>query len=339
MLKKMIIFKLFTILALFIFVSSASGKWEVIRKDDFVRDDGIEGDLQDVCFVDEKTGWAVGANGLILKTIDGGKSWAKQEPEKPEQEPERRGPSRRRRAVTFWSVNFRDKNEGFITGSSGAVLYTKDGGETWKRSEVDSRRRLLSLCMSDKKNGFVVGENNTRLKTTDGGMTWEAINPGDRVRVGESRNNLEAVFFATQKLGWIVGSYGTMLRTKDHGKTWTEQEVDVTNNLFSIYFIDDKDGWIAGQEGVILHTADAGQNWEVQETKDIYDNLLKITFVNKKVGWAVGVYGTVVHTTDGGKTWKKIEACNANLNSCSAVKPNHCWAVGDWGIIIKYIPD
>jgi photosystem II stability/assembly factor-like uncharacterized protein len=36
---------------------------------------GITNDLQDICFIDEKTGFIVGDKGLILSSDDGGKTW------------------------------------------------------------------------------------------------------------------------------------------------------------------------------------------------------------------------------------------------------------------------
>lgn len=36
---------------------------------------GITNDLQDICFIDEKTGFIVGDRGLILSSDDGGKTW------------------------------------------------------------------------------------------------------------------------------------------------------------------------------------------------------------------------------------------------------------------------
>ena len=55
----------------------ADGKWEIVRDDDFIRNDGVEGELRDIFFVDEKTGWAVGGSS-ILHTSDGGATWEMQ---------------------------------------------------------------------------------------------------------------------------------------------------------------------------------------------------------------------------------------------------------------------
>jgi photosystem II stability/assembly factor-like uncharacterized protein len=318
------------------------GQWTILRDDDFGRNDGIEGDLQGVHFKDAQTGWAVGFGGLILHTTDGGKTWVKKEIEMPrpaesgnERSPRNRGP------VDYWNLYFRDANVGFITGTRGAIFMTKDGGQTWVRkqwvAESTGRRsrrsRLTATWMVNDQIGFMVGENNTLLKTTDGGETWRGA--AERVRVGETRNNLEAICFASPTHGWIIGSFGTLLHTTDSGETWEAKSVaGVDNNLMSIHFFDEKTGWISGQEGLILHTTDGGTTW-AQQTTDVYDDLHDIIFVDKLTGWAVGTFGAVLHTTDGGQTWTATKAGrSSDLKAVHAVDKDHCWAVGFSGIIV-----
>ena len=50
-----------------------------LRQDDFVRNDGVEGILQDVHFTSAQNGWAVGHGSLVLRTVDGGNTWMKLE--------------------------------------------------------------------------------------------------------------------------------------------------------------------------------------------------------------------------------------------------------------------
>ena len=64
---------------LFSFALVSDAEWTVLREDDILRGDGIEGMLQDVYFMDDQNGLVVGDGGLMLKTSDGGKTWAKVE--------------------------------------------------------------------------------------------------------------------------------------------------------------------------------------------------------------------------------------------------------------------
>ena len=326
--------------ALFFLSAWGQGKWIILRDDDFGREDGIEGDLNGVRFTDAQNGWAVGFGGLILHTTDGGKTWIKKEIQMPppaqsgnERRPRNRGP------VDYWNLYFRDANVGFITGARGTIFMTKNGGQTWERkqwvAEGGGRRgrsRLTATWMVNDEVGFMVGENNTLLKTTDGGETWKG--GSERVRVGETRNNLEAICFASPTHGWIIGSFGTILHTTDGGETWEPKGAGVDNNLMSIHFVDEKTGWISGQEGLILHTSDGGATW-TQQTTDAYDDLHDLIFVDKLTGWAVGSFGAVLHTTDGGQTWTATKTARSlDLKSVHAVDKDHCWAVGFSGIIV-----
>jgi photosystem II stability/assembly factor-like uncharacterized protein len=64
--------------------------------------------------VDAKVGTAVGASGTILRTTDGGETWARQSS----------GTS-----VSLMAVSFADENNGTAVGAEGTILRTSTGGE------------------------------------------------------------------------------------------------------------------------------------------------------------------------------------------------------------------
>ena len=384
----------------------ADGQWQIARDDDFVRNDGVEGELRDIFFVDEKNGWAVGGS-LILHTKDGGATWETQ-PISTERPPE------------LWSVHFHNAKSGVVTGSAPSggfgggtsILTTEDGGKTWvQRKEIyailfsiglefqsdldnqnisegllqefkdqdmslsdratvsvddtgkwlitDNRRRYsirkgedqLNICvdvssrltdiqMVDEKIAYAAGESNTVLKTTDGGKTWIAVMTGQRARAGETRKNLDGLYFATPEIGWVVGSFGFVSYTADGGKNWEQQKTDVPNDLKAIYFLNEKEGWVVGMEGTILHTADGGKTWEKQKS-NTYDSLHSVMFVDENTGWACGDFAALVQTADGGKTWnpENMEIRKAGTLSAISAFKQHRWAIGEWGLIIRYAPN
>lgn len=69
--------------------------------------------LTDVHFTDSQTGTAVGWNGIILRTTDGGKNWVTQNSNS---------------TSYLTSVYFVNSNTGYAVGNSGTILATMDGG-------------------------------------------------------------------------------------------------------------------------------------------------------------------------------------------------------------------
>ena len=224
---------------LFSFVTVAEADWSVLREDDILRGDGIDGMLQDVYFTDNQNGLVVGDSGLMLTTSDGGTTWEKMEVDmRPPGAGQRPGGPPggfgRGGPAPLYNIYFVDENVGFIIGGRATILKTEDGGKTWSRKMAMSdtpgrggnprplRANLMGIQMISETTGFIAGSENTLLKTTDGGESW--VGSSERARVGETRNNLEGLWFVSETTGWIIGSFGTLLQTTDGGTNWTKQD-------------------------------------------------------------------------------------------------------------------
>src|SRR6266404_7777841 len=72
--------------------------------------------LYGVSFTDANNGTAVGEDGTILRTTNGGLRWVHQ----------RSGTTK-----FLWGVSFSDTNNGIAVGEGGIILRTTDGGTTW----------------------------------------------------------------------------------------------------------------------------------------------------------------------------------------------------------------
>jgi len=280
--------------------------------------------LQDVYFLDERTGWIVGSGGTYLATTDGGVTWKKE---------------KNFTGDTIRQVYFTDEQTGWLlcerdlytlgTNSPSYLLKTINGGVYWERIEfADSQRKrvtrffftkngaglaigeggALFAVTNDKKiwkrmpspvrylmsdgiftddsNGTIVGAGGSILFTDDAGLSWTKASV-----IGGAETKLNAVFFVNQKTGWTVGSGGKVFQTVN-GKTWREQKTNVAVDLTDVFFSNTAEGWAVGNEGTILHTTTAGNIWTAinSETKH---KLERIFFTGKK-GWAVGFGGTIL---------------------------------------------
>ena len=87
--------------------------------------------LSAIAFVDTKTGWAVGALGTILHTVDGGVTWTIQNSGT---------------KVNLARVIFNNKSTGWSFGGS-TLLHTTDGGKNWQSiSPLEPNANYTALC-------------------------------------------------------------------------------------------------------------------------------------------------------------------------------------------------
>jgi len=208
---------------------------------------GLTGDsvLNDLYFTDNSTGWAVGDNGLVINTVDGGSSWTIQNSgDVPG-------------FVTdahLEALHFYNSDTGWVVGASGEIVVTHNGGADWVEQSSGVTERLKDVFFIDKVNGWVSGANNTLLKTTNGGTSWTPVFTPDTV----SGEDLNGIHFADTENGWVISGNGIILRTNDGGANWYIQASGTTNALNAIDFADYNNGWVVGDESTILRTAYSG---------------------------------------------------------------------------------
>lgn len=299
-------------------------KCEIVRQEDALREDRIEGYLKELFFVDPNNGWVVGDNGLILRTSDGGKSWT---PQKSETQ------------ADLWCVYFLDLNRGWAIGARNTILKTDNGGNSWQAPPQASTSpfggpRLVSMTFFKEK-GWIVGDDSTILASSDSGNSWALAGGGQRFRIGDVRRHLNAVQFVNENLGWAAGTNGKLMFTKDGGKEWNSVDLGKYNNLEGLHFVSENEGWVIGQEGAIFHTSDGGKSWSLQKS-NTEETLYDVHFFDSKTGIVVGEYGTILYTSDGGTSWQPQKSNTKNiLYGLAALDKDHIWATGEWGIVIK----
>jgi len=122
--------------------------------------------LTAVSFADARLGWAVGHQGVILHTADGGESWSVQRTDTAEDRP-------------LFSVHFTDARHGVAVGLWSLMLRTHDGGARWEALEPppppgDTRvdANLMSIFGNAQGDLFVAAERGLVLRSRDGGDTW-----------------------------------------------------------------------------------------------------------------------------------------------------------------------
>jgi len=244
---------------------------------------GTKAGINDIYFRDKEAGFLLAGNSIFV-THDGA-SWTQSRVFAPE---EFEGAD-----VELYSVRFSSKKKGWVVGSvskrervvDSILVYTDDGGETWRRQRAPSRVELIHVDFVSDKRGWIVGDAGTILFTRDAGASWVKQNVG-------VTGTLYHVDFRDDRNGWVVGERGTLLRTTDGGDSWTVIPTNVNVTLLSVQFLNDDEGWAIGRSGTILRSNDEGKTWVRQESTT-KQNLYSLIF-NKKIGWVVGGDGVAL---------------------------------------------
>ena len=245
---------------------------------------GTNAAINDIYFRDKEAGFFLAGNSIFI-TRDNGTTWTQSKIFSPE---EFDGAD-----IELYSVRFSSKKKGWVVGSvskkervvDSVLVYTDDGGETWRRQRAPSRLELIHIDFVSDKRGWIVGDGGTILFTRDAGQSWTKQSAG-------VNGTLYHVDFRDDKRGWVVGERGVLLRTTDGGESWAPAPTNVNVTLLSVQFLDDDEGWAIGRGGTILRTGDQGRTWTLQQSTT-KQNLYSLHF-NKKIGWTVGGGGIIL---------------------------------------------
>ncbi|MGE5810427.1 MAG: YCF48-related protein [Ignavibacteria bacterium] len=278
---------------------------------------GTTDDLWGVYCTDTLTAIAVGANGTIIRTTNGGVKWNRQ---------------KSHTSVLLYGVTFVTRNRGFIVGSKGTILQTENGGETWVSKPSGTNIDLHSVSFADENTGMAVGGEGTSaliLRTEDSGLTWF-------LQTIPINIPLWGVSLINKDTGFVVGEWkpgGTIFCTTDGGVNWNPQSAGYyTDKMYNIDFINENTGMAVGLFGTVIITNNGGQTWFNLEVPraEYFD----VAFIDKENIIVVG--DKIISSTDGGVNWSEHSKFSYSpLLSVSALDKLHAIAVGEKGTILS----
>lgn len=181
--------------------------------------------LQDLAVWDAKHAVAVGNNGVIIVSTDGGRSW-KSAVGVP-------------RSEVANKLNRVTVGEGMAvaSGEMGALLASRDGGTTWTRLRAEEDVAWNDVALPGGGRICVVGEFGRVIVSDDSGVTWKAITT-------PVTSSLMAVAFRDARHGVAVGLEGVVLTTGDAGESWQQVPVGVGEHLFDVAWDEGHKRWI-----------------------------------------------------------------------------------------------
>lgn len=278
--------------------------------------------LYGVDFIDSSNGWAVGANGTIIHTSNGGMTWANQTSGV---------------ILDLNAVKFVSGTEGWAVGQSGMILHTTNGGGLWMPQNSGTVVDLYDLSFVSQTQGWVAGGIYNQLKsvvinTTNAGTNWS-------VQYSTTSGALFGVDFVDASSGWSCGvlgmAAGRVDNTSNGGKNWSATGYGAMNQ--KIDFINATHGWMVSGNmglGAVSTTVDGGVTW-LPGFATSSGSLRDIVMVSAQTGWITGDGGMILKSINGGVNWTLQPAPTAKpLWGVDFVDSVHGWAVGDMGTVV-----
>ncbi|MNZ22930.1 Ycf48-like protein precursor [compost metagenome] len=245
--------------------------------------------LTAVHFVDAQNGWAVGHDGVILHSTDGGQRWQKQldgraigklmvawaEAEVARLEAasaaapddqalasalddaafaldDARAGAEAGPSRPLLDVWFRTAREGWAVGAYGMLVHTTDGGRNWAfLPGLDNPERLHLNAVLGLADGslLVAGEGGRLHRSADGGQHWQASEP-------ITPASLYKLMALRDGRVLALGFGGTLLSSRDQGASWQQLTLPAKASLYGGEQFADGSLLLVGQGGLLLHSRD-----------------------------------------------------------------------------------
>lgn len=293
--------------------------------------------LEKLFCVDSLNCWAAGDSGLIIHTSNGGMDWEIQNSEV----------SNRIQDIFFlnhnlgWAVSTR-----FDTIAGSYIIKTTNGGKVWEKEFFNVENKFFqTIYFLDSLNGWVGGgPSQSFYGTKDGGLTWNIPRFDSSIY---SSLPIQRIVFFSKQYGFACGGMhdltGVIWKTTNAGLIWSSQRMGF-EPLRKLFFIDSLN--IIGVGGDfelgmgVARTSDGGENW-IYELPGFLGVATGLSFRKKNETWAsLGSERKFIISVDSGKTWNAYNTYNnAAIYDLVFTDSLHGFAVGDSGVILKYMFD
>ena len=263
-----------------------SSPWKTIQFED-------QSNALDVDFIDNKKGFIVGSNRLILESNDGGDTWEKRNLDISSEENFR-----------LLDIDFKG-NEGWLIGQPALVMHTLDAGKNWTRLSLGNQLPGQPFLITTIDNGIaeLATTAGAIYQTTDSGESWNAkvVDASGSGGVRDLRRTSDGNYVSVSSLG---NFFSTLQNDSD---TWVAHQRASSKRVQSIGFNPEGSLWMLSRGAEIRFNEDRDnlESW----TKPIIPilngyNYLDMGWDPEGNIWAGGGNGTLIVSKDKGKTWK-----------------------------------
>ena len=299
--------------------------------------------LRQVKAVNDNVVWACGANGVVLRTTNGGTNWEVKTPTDA--------------SVTNYSMDALDANTAWVTGTVGGtanfyIWKTTDGGTTWVQQYNNPNGFSDGIRFFNANEGVCYADPDPYpssyweiLRTTNGGSTWTRV-PRANIPPADSANGEYGAAGSIDIVGntvWFSSYYNTnasptkVYKSTDKGATWTVsgfvQQQGFAGSSY-VAFADANNGVVVCLDGTVARTTDGGNTWTTSTITGAAFRYVVNVGVNTYI--AVGSNGASWYSV-GGSTWTPVPTGTTQALYGVDATLNSAWAVGNNGVILKYV--
>ena len=180
--------------------------------------------------------------------------------------------------VNYLSVSFLDSENGIISGESGAIIASSDGGSSWEYRDAPSEvsaKAIIDVEYYSTIRAYAISEEGHILKSSrEGnvpvGFVWSTVDiereylPGGGDEFESGGSNLDFEVSGMKVLGqfkfMLSGPGGYLSLSLDGGNIVSQQMIPVSNETVFNGFamLDGFRGVVVGDGGIVLRTENAG---------------------------------------------------------------------------------
>jgi photosystem II stability/assembly factor-like uncharacterized protein len=274
-----------------------------------------DGELTEVYFINESTGFVIGKKGTVLTTFNGGETWNKVPVDD--------------NSIIFNRISFPTATTGYISGSPDYILKTEDGGHTWTTFTGNQGVDYAYFPSADVGYGVNI-QNNKIYKTVNGANSWTVTNFSNAAGL----IGVDQVFFYTEDIGMAIDvNYGNYSMTYNGGDYWSN---DIDDGFIGVSrnprIVNDLAFWAVEENystyGGLFYTTDYGDNVERFPIEGLLEgNYLYFEVMNSYDGELFCACGNQLFavSTDAGNTWTEFynqNGVNFEMYDAAALTPS-----------------
>lgn len=202
--------------------------------------------------------WAVGHDGVILHSADGGLTWVVQrsDPWKPLAEGAEFDP---RQGVPLLDIVMLDADNGLAVGAYSLMLRTSNGGQTWEPVSVSGKPAAPVATAEEPADAGTEAEADG--EEVDWSFSDEDLQLGE-----ETDPHLNGIAKTSDGSLMAVGERGAAFRSRDAGTTWERVKIPYEGSMFGVLGYDNQRVVAFGMRGNVFESSDLGSSWKQLES-------------------------------------------------------------------------